>query len=528
MNRDKIIQETTAELYHLAPKHDRQSISNLLAQLGQVVEKPLQQSQCILKDSFDWRLCRAGLVLEEVEQDGSAHTLLRDIRSHSIQTYWPDRMANDDAGHSNTEWQRKMIPLLQQRALLPLLRRHNSLEEICLLNRDEKTVVRVSIEQYQVSDALNLSQPVGRFLRITAVRGYDKPYQRTCKHLRKSLNLKGYEPQSLYALCLQAIGRRAMDYGAKLNVQLDATMPAWHATRHIMSELFAAMQANEAGLLADIDSEFLHDFRIAVRRTRSALTQLKPVIPKQELAHFSGEFAWLGQITTPVRDLDVYLLNFSHYQQDLPASMQHELTWLHDLLKQRRLQAFQRMAWQIRSARYRRMKKQWATFLNIEQATDAMPKQANQAIGVPANRQIGRLFKQVLKQGSNIDSESPPEALHQLRKRCKKLRYMLDCFRRLYAEKAVRGMLTSLKKLQDNLGQFQDLAVEAATLHDISHQMAEAGQMTDSGREAIEALIEQIYQRQHAARQAYADSFKQFTCKKNRQRCERMLERVSR
>ena len=38
-----------------------------------------------------------------------------------------------------------------------------------------------------------------------------------------------------------------------------------------MTTLFATMAANLEGTRADIDSEFLHDFRVAVRRTRSVL-----------------------------------------------------------------------------------------------------------------------------------------------------------------------------------------------------------------------------------------------------------------
>ena len=51
---------------------------------------------------------------------------------------------------------------------------------------------------------------------------------------------------------------------------------------------------NKPGILADHDTEFLHDFRVACRRTRSALTQLKGILPASVAAPFNAEFKWPG------------------------------------------------------------------------------------------------------------------------------------------------------------------------------------------------------------------------------------------
>jgi CHAD domain-containing protein len=41
--------------------------------------------------------------------------------------------------------------------------------------------------------------------------------------------------------------------------------------------------------------------------------------------HFKQEFRWLGMITGPVRDLDIYLLKFDEYTQELPPGLQNDL-----------------------------------------------------------------------------------------------------------------------------------------------------------------------------------------------------------
>ena len=56
------------------------------------------------------------------------------------------------------------------------------------------------------------------------------------------------------------------------------------AAKYIFSHLLKTMKDNEPGTIADTDSEFLHDFRVAVRRTRAGLSQLKGVLP-DKLAH---------------------------------------------------------------------------------------------------------------------------------------------------------------------------------------------------------------------------------------------------
>ena len=63
------------------------------------------------------------------------------------------------------------------------------------------------------------------------------------------------------ALRLQ--GRKPNDYSSKININLDPEMRADIAIKYIYSHLLKAIKDNEQGAIADIDSEFLHDFRVA-------------------------------------------------------------------------------------------------------------------------------------------------------------------------------------------------------------------------------------------------------------------------
>ena len=71
----------------------------------------------------------------------------------------------------------------------------------------------------------------------------------------------------------------------------------------------------------------------------------------------------------------------------------------------------------------------------------------------------------MVKLGGAIDDDSPAEDYHELRKRGKELRYLLELFGApLYPGEVVKPMIKSLKSLQDVLGRHQDREVQVAML----------------------------------------------------------------
>ena len=72
-------------------------------------------------------------------------------------------------------------------------------------------------------------------------------------------------------------------------------------------------------------------------------------------------------------------------------------------------------------------------------------------VGPLADRLLKRAWRRVEKRGGAITPESPAEALHDLRKRCKELRYLLEFFAGLYDAGAHGEIVAELKKLQSNL-----------------------------------------------------------------------------
>ena len=71
-------------------------------------------------------------------------------------------------------------------------------------------------------------------------------------------------------------------------------MPAEEAGRAIHRLLLDTVLRNEDGVRRDLDTEFLHDFRVATRRARCALAEMKRVFPAETVQFLRAgvEMAW--------------------------------------------------------------------------------------------------------------------------------------------------------------------------------------------------------------------------------------------
>lgn len=273
-------------------------------------------------------------------------------------------------------------------------------------------------------------------------------------------------------------------------VKLQPGMRADAATRLVLQNLLESMQLNEQGVLQGIDIDFLHDFRVAVRRTRSILGEMKKVFPPATWRRFRREFAWLGKLTGSARDLDVYLFNFDRYKTALPKKMRADIEPVRVFLQRKKQQEQARkITVQLQSTRYRKLNEQWARYLSSPLAKRPMASDATKTIDVVARNQTWRAYKRVYREAQAITAESPNVDLHELRKSCKNLRYLMEFFQSLYVPDTIKALIVELKHLQDCLGVFQDLTVQAVILEDCLKQMKKTGMNSDATGKAIGLLL---------------------------------------
>jgi CHAD domain-containing protein len=487
-------------------------IDALIAELEKKFPLEEEAETCIHRtyyDTFDWRLYAKGWTLDIESSDRGLclNWHQQDAAGHTLRVDRPPRFVWDfPAGALRS----RLEPVLEMRALLPQAQIECRCRRFKWLNRDGKTVVRLRIEENRVFDPdKGQSRALNSRIRVLPVKGYRKPVQRMVKVLA---NHPGLTPASecQLAAALSALGRRAQDYSSKLAIRLEPRMRSDVAGQIILRHLLAALKANEAGLRKDLDSEFLHDFRVAVRRTRSALGQIKGIFPPTVIDRFPPGFAWLGLITGPTRDLDVYLLNFERYKASLPVSIREDLDPLYDFLKARQKQAHQEMVQALDSPDYRQLIEEWSEFLLTPLPEQPLAPNALVPIGELGDRRIWHIYRRILKQGRAIGAETPAEALHELRKQCKKLRYLMEFFQSLYPKNRIKRLIKILKGLQENLGDHQDFEVQEQTLKAFSREMMGSRSVPSETLLAMGILVQDLDRRRLSARDEFADRFADF------------------
>jgi CHAD domain-containing protein len=470
-------------------------------------------------DTFDWRLYRSGLTLEQISSRGATDLTLTG-RDGAI-------LAADHGGNGPLKWpggldvlplgplRDQLGPVVGVRALLPVARAVSSVRESRVLNSDDKTIARITVDRMAVTYPAAGSAPPR--VAVTALRGYQPQALRMVEQLAAVPGV-GDGSASGLEVALAAVGRRPGDYSGKINVRLTPRMPASAAMAMVLSALLDTLEANVNGTVRDIDTEFLHDLRIAVRRTRSALKLAGDALPDGVAGRFRPEFKWLGDLTTPTRDLDVYLLGFPDMAASLVAATAEELEPFHDYLRRSRVAERRKLVRGLRSARFARLSVQWRDALTAAAATRTRPSVARLA----ASR-IARAHRRVLRDGNAITATSPPESLHELRKRCKELRYLLEFFGSLYDPGEQWRAVRELKALQDCLGEFQDTQVQHEELRTFADQMMAERAAPAATLLAMGEIAAGLITRQRQARNEFAGRFRDFASPASQDRIRTLI-----
>lgn len=335
-----------------------------------LAEKPACEVTRIFLDSFDWRLYSGGVRLW-VEQKHGATALWQTgvpntASSVRVDKSKPVPVTADDL--PSRALRDKISQLLEMRVLLPQIEVKSSVRTFAVLDDEKKTVLRLSLEESQ-----SRTPGEGRYvaccscLRLQPIRGYPEPLANINKIIRKQSDLSPVT-DGLFEQAITAVGGELCPYSSKISFTFEPTMPSVVAVRDIHLHLLNIIELNVPGVKKNLDSEFLHDLRVAVRRMRSALTQVKGVFSKADVDRFKARLAWVGQVTGPTRDMDVFLLEFEQYRACLPERFRSDLDPLYDFLVSHQQIEHGVMVKKINSPHFRTLVKELRLFL--ENATE--------------------------------------------------------------------------------------------------------------------------------------------------------------
>ena len=270
-------------------------------------------------DTFDRRLRSAGLSLDHEATKGEERLVLNCTSGPSSTVAvsglrWPAFADALPAGPVRDQ----VAEVSDIRALAVVAEEKRRVQRLELRNADGKIVVRLDIDEPVGGDS---SPPAT--VTVREMRGYGDQARRTVGLLTGL----GLQPATVD-------DSSAVDGPEPAALGPDA--PAAELLAQALGGFLQAMNENLPGLLADVDTEFLHDFRVAVRRTRATLKLGRTALPAEMRSRWEPEFKWLGDLTTPVRDLDVYELDLPTMGGWLVAADAADLAALATHLRSRR------------------------------------------------------------------------------------------------------------------------------------------------------------------------------------------------
>jgi CHAD domain-containing protein len=307
-------------------------------------------------------------------------------------------------------------------------------------------------------------------------------------------------------------------YSSKVDVELQPAMPAAEAVRCIMEQLVSVMRLNLPGVRDDIDSEFLHDFRVSVRRARSLLGQLQGVLDADTTAALQKQLKAMGAITGNVRDLDVYLLKKNEYTDLVGEFLKPGIVQLFRTLQRKRRYAKDRMIKLMAGAEFEADLSDLDRFVLSDPLAESTAPNGSSPVGEMARMVIFKRYRRIIKKGRRITDATPDEALHNLRIDCKKLRYLLEFFTSLFPRDQMKLLIKQLKQLQENLGDFNDLSVQQEFLMQQLQRLKPRSDQTIMLAAAIGGLITRLGIEHQQVRSQFLSVFDRFNSVENQRR----------
>jgi triphosphatase len=266
-------------------------------------------------------------------------------------------------------------------------------------------------------------------------------------------------------------------------IDLDPELSAEESLRRIGCACLDQMLGNEAAALAG-RPDAVHQMRVAIRRLRAALSGFRKMLPGGERRWASAELRWLADALGEVRNLDVLGSAILDPARQAGAVADANLIAVFAAAVERRRRTAHAGARRaIRSRRYAELTLRlyrWFDGGGWRQAGGAAALQ--RPIGEIAPALLADRERGVRRRRQHFKRQTAAER-HKLRIALKKLRYAAELFGGLFPARKTAKYIQRLKRLQDGLGDENDVHLAAALLPKLlpktaaaPHELAAAGE----------------------------------------------------
>ncbi|MGE5478486.1 MAG: CHAD domain-containing protein [Bacteroidales bacterium] len=238
------------------------------------------------------------------------------------------------------------------------------------------------------------------------------------------------------------------------------------AFRSIARNCLHHLLANQQALLENGDGEAVHQMRVALRRLRSALKIFRPLVDGPPLTPLREEMRWLLSQLGPARDSEVFLDEIV-----APVVQRHAeqagMAALHQHWSRHCADDLAAACVAVADSRFALLVLDLGAWVEAGPWSEA--EIGARKLAPFARKVLKRLAAKLRKAGGKSLRPLSPPALHHVRILGKQLRYAAEFFAPLYGKAATRETLSRLGRLQDCLGEINDIAVAGPRLAACHH-----------------------------------------------------------
>lgn len=239
---------------------------------------------------------------------------------------------------------------------------------------------------------------------------------------------------------------------------LSVKQNAAEAFNRLAAQGMQMWQANLLGTLTTPDQEFVHQFRVSLRRLNSLIKVFKPALPGRYQMRWTKRVKALSQITGDVRDLDVMRSGILEPMLGCDdASVQAHAKAAMAMLDKTKQEALA----EVQQLHYGGPVLLFARDLQ-DLDVDDFPKNLPRF----AEKQLAQLHRNALKRLTRTLKTPTPENAHRFRIALKHLRYSCEFFAPLFDNEEMVEYAKAVAALQDSFGFINDFHVALSRLQD--------------------------------------------------------------
>lgn len=246
----------------------------------------------------------------------------------------------------------------------------------------------------------------------------------------------------------------------------------------------------EPGVILGYDEEFLHQYRIGLRRSRAVAESVLDITGDISLAKAVKSLKRHARATGPLRDLDVLLADLRHWwETDTFEGLEALSPEAH--FRSLAQEQHEHLKRHLNSERYRDDMRSWQRLITSRHFRKMTNHLATDDIRKALHQRISRHNTLM----AALTAQSPDDEVHRLRKLLKRIRYLAEL-----DKAAFRGMRKELKERQQLFGTFQDLHIQIELLTGFQSGPAAAHAAHGKPAAALARLIATLEERKTATR----------------------------